>query len=462
MAGSAHTIAVLFFNPTDRELLGDFIASLGHRTVFPDISRVDSRKWAGISLVIIDEPTARRHGKRLIDIKKRSETFLGLLIGVREKTVIPLWMKLGFDDVLLLPLTKAELRARLSTLLHVREQSCELVEQHGAMFKALVESSSDHIFILNEKGVFLLSNGKAGPLERGKDVALPGRSIHEVFPPGVAGFIAGQLGRVFSDKEALEFDLSVCGKGEIGYYLFTLFPIFRGDGVWAAGGICRDITRLRQGEERLKATIREKEVLLRELCHRTKNNMQVIMSMLHMQSLGIKDEGVREAFGEIENKIQSMALVHQKLYQGKSLSRVDLKDYIQDLVRYLSRSYREDSERIRIRTDLEGVSVSIDSAVPCGLIINELVSNAFKHAFPGKRKGEILISLKRRGEIELGVGDDGIGLPEGFVIGKSLTLGLSTVVTLVEHQLRGEIERVRAEGTRFRIRFKDPSYKARV
>jgi len=172
----------------------------------------------------------------------------------------------------------------------------------------------------------------------------------------------------------------------------------------------------------------------------------------------------------LENKTLSferkgfMDLVHEKLYQTKDLSRIDLKDYFNDLLSLLKRSHKDLSVGIRINTDMDSVSVTIDSAIPCGLIINELISNSFKHAFPGDRKGEIKVSLKSHddGGIEIRVSDDGVGMPDGFDYREADSMGLQSVISLTEHQLKGELDINTDKGTEFRIRLKKLSDEERV
>jgi two-component sensor histidine kinase len=221
---------------------------------------------------------------------------------------------------------------------------------------------------------------------------------------------------------------------------------------------------MKKSKNQIKVSLEEKEILLRELYHRTKNNMQVIISMLNLQTYGISDKKTLEIFKETENRIRSMAMVHEKLYQGKSLSRIDMKNYINDLVSLLMRSYPAMLGRIAFKLDMESVSITIDSAVPCGLIINELFSNAMKHAFPGDRKGEIRVSLHsdENGEITLFMGDDGVGMPDDVDIRKCNSLGLQTIVSLTEHQLQGQLDFIGHSGAEFHIRFKEPKYKERV
>jgi len=226
----------------------------------------------------------------------------------------------------------------------------------------------------------------------------------------------------------------------------------------------QDITELKQAEKIIKESLKEKEVLLRELYHRTKNNMQVISSLLGLKSASIQDDRLTKVLEEMNNRIQAISLVHQKLYQSQNLSRVDLKEYITDLVALISKSYFPEPDRITVVTELESINVLIDSAIPCGLIINELVSNAFKYAFPGERTGIIKIDLKRlAGDIiELNISDDGIGIPDGFKMNESNTLGYKLFKNIAEDQLMGTVKIETNKGLSYSIHFKDVMYKERV
>ena len=225
-----------------------------------------------------------------------------------------------------------------------------------------------------------------------------------------------------------------------------------------------DITERVQADEQLRASLKEKEALLRELYHRTKNNMQVISSILALQAARIQDEQMLSIFRETENRIRSMALVHQKLYQSQNLSRIDLQEYVTDLVALLMQSHEASPDKIALVLDTESVSVLIDTAIPCGLVLNELLSNTFKHAFPGDRSGEIKIRLCRAqdGTVELEVSDDGGGVPEDSDLRKSNTLGMLTVFGIVERQLQGQVTVETEGGVAWRIRFKDDLYAPRV
>lgn len=225
-----------------------------------------------------------------------------------------------------------------------------------------------------------------------------------------------------------------------------------------------DVTEQRRAEEQVRHSLAEKEALLRELHHRTKNNMGVIIGLLALQAAEIDDERLATAFADIQSRIQSMALVHQKLYEAHDLSRINLKDYVSDLAALLLQSYQVSPARISLVMDTEDVQVLIDTAIPCGLILNELVSNALKYAFAGGGAGKLMFALARRegGEILLEVADDGPGLPAGFDPRTDGRMGLQTIVTLGEEQLGGRVEFEARPGFRCRIIFRDDIHRARV
>jgi len=220
--------------------------------------------------------------------------------------------------------------------------------------------------------------------------------------------------------------------------------------------ITRDITAAKKAEEQTKQSLKEKELLLQEIYHRVKNNMQVISSLLKLQAETIKDERLRALFRDSEHRVRAMSLVHEKLYQAKDLAHVPFKDYLTSLIRYLYQSYTPKAGTIELVTEIEEIPLDITLAIPCGLITNELLSNALKHAFPGERTGTITLSLRspEPHTYELTVSDDGIGLPEAIDLHTTTSLGLHLVTILVEDQLKGEIEVERTGGTRFRITFK--------
>ncbi len=225
-----------------------------------------------------------------------------------------------------------------------------------------------------------------------------------------------------------------------------------------------DITTRKRAEDHIKSALEDKNTLLRELYHRTKNNMAVISSMLALQSDQLENEQMRHILQAMEYRIRSMALVHQHLYQTDNLSRIDLHDYIHSLTHLLVESYEVRSGEISLVFDLDNVCVLIDTAIPCGLILNELISNALKHGFPEKRDGEIRIRLHRltSGEIELLVSDNGVGIPHDIDVRNTETFGLRSLFLLTESQLHGTIECEFNHGFTCLIRFRDTFYVDRI
>jgi PAS domain S-box-containing protein len=219
-------------------------------------------------------------------------------------------------------------------------------------------------------------------------------------------------------------------------------------------GILEDITERKRVSEQIKAALREKEVLLKEIHHRVKNNLQVVESLLSLQAEHLKDEKALAIFKNSQSRIASMALVHEKLYQSEDLARIDFGAYIRDLTNSLFTSYALAPGTVTLGMDIEDVALDIDTSIPLALIINELVTNSLLHAFPQGRKGQIRIGLHADdgNDLTLVFTDDGVGLPEAIDIHNTETLGLQLVSLLVK-QLRGNIELDRSNGTRFNIRF---------
>lgn len=217
--------------------------------------------------------------------------------------------------------------------------------------------------------------------------------------------------------------------------------------------ITRDITELKNVENQLKSSLEEKEVLLREIHHRVKNNMQIISSLLNLQSRHLTDKRTVNILKESRNRVKSMAMVHEELYRSNDLSKIDFAEYIQRLLLGLFSSYGVDYDHISPEVNVENILLDIGTAVPCGLIISELVSNSLKHAFLNKNNGKISIKFDlNRSKHVLIVADNGTGFPEDIDFKNTKTLGLQLVNTLVK-QLHGSIAISRENGTSFKIIF---------
>lgn len=204
----------------------------------------------------------------------------------------------------------------------------------------------------------------------------------------------------------------------------------------------------------LLASLREKEVLLQEIHHRVKNNLQVISSLLSLQTDRIADPRAHEVLLESQHRVRSMALIHEKLYRSPELAQVNFGDYIHDLVAFLFRSFRSSSRGINLHIEVEPIGLPVDIATPCGLILNELVSNALKHAFPNEQGGTISVILREAddGRVRLTVADTGVGLAREINLHQPETLGLQLVSLLVE-QIGGTVELLSQAGTQVTISF---------
>jgi PAS domain S-box-containing protein len=223
-----------------------------------------------------------------------------------------------------------------------------------------------------------------------------------------------------------------------------------------------DISDRKQAEDQIKAALREKETLLAEIHHRVKNNLQVVSSLLRMQSRTIVEPEALAAFQESQERIQAMALIHERLYCSKNLSHIDFEQYIRDLAAELLQTYNVNSRSISLQVNANGISLNLKTAIPCGLIINELIANALKHAFPAGYQGQINITLDRSetdsdphiDQYRLIVQDNGIGLPMEIDYQQPKTFGLN-LVRILTQQLQGHVEVDRQDGTAFVVTFKE-------
>ncbi len=336
----------------------------------------------------------------------------------------------------------------------------ERLARSESTLESYFENSPEAIFVADDAGRYLRVNRGASLMTGYSTTELLRLSVPDLLAPTSVDEGLSHFSRVFSEGRAygeLQFRRP---DGSVFWMSVHAVRIGKDENF----AIAQDITRRIEGEEGVKRSLVEKVTLLRELYHRTKNNMSVIIALLELQALERGDEALTKAFKEAENRIRSMALVHQKLYDAADLSHISLNDYISDLIELLTKSYSVSSSEVAFDTEMEEVSVLIDSAIPCGLILNELISNALTFAFPEGRKGRITIALRRdkEGSIELFVADDGIGVPLGFDFRRDGRLGLQTIFGLAEEQLEGSVDFHSGAGLACRITFKDDLYGPRV
>ncbi|MBN2079463.1 MAG: PAS domain S-box protein [Spirochaetes bacterium] len=263
----------------------------------------------------------------------------------------------------------------------------------------------------------------------------------------------------FMEKTIREMDegylecRSILPDGTCRHIQIFVKPIMPEGGALTIYGAVNDITDRKMAEGRIVSSLREKEILLQEVHHRVKNNLQSVISLFGINEDRIRDPGDLEVFREMRGKIYSMALIHEMLYRSGDLSALDMGDYVRELAAEVYRAYGADPARIVMRVDIQGISLGIRDAVPCGLLIHELVVNSLKHAYPEGRKGLIAITMKKTtgGAVELVVSDDGVGLPDGIGPGGGGSMGLTLVRGWVR-QMGATLDIERRGGTRYVIR----------
>ncbi len=324
---------------------------------------------------------------------------------------------------------------------------------------AAVESSVDGIAILNDRGEYIYLN-KAHVELFGYESAsdLIGQTWHQLYYPDEIARFEGDIFPLVQKNGKWRGE--AIAKKRDGSTFAQEISLTEIEGVGQIC-VCWDITPRKLAEEQLKASLQEKELLLKEVHHRVKNNLQVVSSIFALQSQYITDPNILAVLEDSQNRIGAMALIHEKLYQSHSLAKIDFADYIKNLANNLFSSYNINEKRIRAKLCVENAFLNLDTAIPCGLLINELVSNSLKHAFPGARSGEISgeitidFSLVADGQLRLSVRDNGVGLPEGFESHSPNSLGLRLIRALTR-QLRGQLEIHNKEGAVFQITFPQP------
>ncbi|MFH1673562.1 MAG: histidine kinase dimerization/phosphoacceptor domain -containing protein [Pseudomonadota bacterium] len=336
-----------------------------------------------------------------------------------------------------------------------RKHAEDALKASEGKLTGIVDSVTDFMFMVGEQFNIMWTNDVANDIF-GPDMV--GKKCHAVYHGRDKVCESCIVRQCFEDGKVHEFETEMTtSDGNQRSFWCTASVAARHDDGRPRMVVesLRDITERKQAEEKIRTSLREKEVLLREIHHRVKNNMQVISSLLKLQSKYIKDEKDVEMFRESQNRIKSMALVHEKLYQSQDLANIDFNEYVKHLANILFRSYGIDTEKIALKLDIEDVIIEVDIAIPCGLIVNELVSNSLKYAFTEDGKGEVKITLHStdENEMELTVSDDGVGVPKDLDFRNTESLGLK-LVNILTNQIRGRLDLERSKGSKFYIRFK--------
>jgi PAS domain S-box-containing protein len=350
------------------------------------------------------------------------------------------------------------LASKLQDEITGRNRVMEALEASERKYRDLVEQIGDIVFHVDQDGLLTyLSPHVLAGLGVGDPEQLIHKPVLDLVPPeyrkGMESLIRTTLG---AQKPVAGAEIQVPDRatGKTRVYEVNATPSFDEKGAFTGfSGIARDITERRHLQDTVAASLREKEILLKEIHHRVKNNMQVISSLLSLQAKQVRDPRGRELLRESQNRVMSIALVHEKLYQSESLARINFSGYIRNVGENLFQSYGIQNKRICLTITADEIFLPVNKAIPLGLILNELFSNALKYAFPDNRSGTISIGFTRAGEKCLLVfRDDGIGLPAGIDLDCSETLGLQLVSSLTQ-QIQGRITLDREGGTGFTIEF---------
>ena len=353
---------------------------------------------------------------------------------------------------------------RLTAALREKEAQ-EMLRGSEERFRLLVNGVKEYAILLLDAGGHVTSwNEGARQIKGYEEAEILGKhfSLFYTDEDRAAGYPATILARAASEGRYEEEGWRVRKDGTRFWASVLLTALREKDGnLRGFAKVTRDFTDrrwadelLRQNQAQLAESLKEREVLLQEVHHRVKNNLQVISSLINLQARQLSDKASRSALEECKTRVEAIALIHEKLYQSKDYARVPFSDYARGLAQNIFHTAGVSHSVIDLQVEIEGMALAVDKAIPCGLILNELISNALKHAFPDDRRGVVRVELRKAGEgdVLLAVGDDGVGVPPNFEPLRSPTLGLQLVATLVK-QLDGQLEIRSTGGTTFRIVF---------
>jgi PAS domain S-box-containing protein len=385
------------------------------------------------------------------------------IVGDRMRSTLTTSLKLRCENQGLVNSLKEEkaaielLNESLRSEIREGEQMERALRESEERFRELAELLPVIVYEADETGKFTFVN-RCGLELSGYtfEDLVNGLAVTDVVIPDDLPKAVRSLVKVLSGErlEAEQFTIFKKGGSTVPIEIWSS-PIVRGDRIVGGRGVGVDITERKKAEEKIQTSLREKEVLLREIHHRVKNNLAVISGLLRLRSRSAPEEA-RRMFEDALDRIKAMAVAHEKLYQSDNLATLDVSDYVESLVEHLFVSADNPGEGVTPNIEIEPLSFGLDTALPLGLLATELVSNCLKHAFPENSKGKVEISLRsvKNDEYELVVSDNGIGIAECVDLPKPDSLGLDLVANFVR-QLHGTIEVTGKNGTRVRVRFRE-------
>jgi PAS domain S-box-containing protein len=346
-----------------------------------------------------------------------------------------------------------------------RKEMEDALRESEEKYRTLFEEDPDYTMLIGKDGKILEVNKAITSLGGLSKNDLVGKDFSklEIISSEDMRLYYGKITNLLKGKDIKPFESRFKDKnGNIHWIIIHLIPVKKNGNIIYILGIGSDITEQKIAENKIKSSLKEKSILLQEIHHRVKNNMQIISSLLNLQTQYVDEEEAFDVLMESQNRVRSMALIHEKLYQSSDLTHINFVDYVNSLVSNLFYSYNIKKGRINPILKIENVSLNIETSVPCGLIISEIVSNSLKYAFPNDKSGVVCVSLRSVGDkYELIISDNGIGLPEELDFNHLDSLGLRLVNSLTE-QIDGELTVKRVHGTEFNITFKESEYKNRL
>lgn len=326
---------------------------------------------------------------------------------------------------------------------------------------AAIEAAIDGIAILDAEGRYVYLNsahvqlfGYEHPIE------LLGQPWHQLYYPEEIDRFQQDVFPALGQNSHWQGEATAKRRDDSTFSEEVSLTLIDGGGLIC---VCRDISDRKRSEEQLKASLQEKEILLKEIHHRVKNNLLVVSSLLEWQTDYVDDPSILKMLGESQTRIQSMALIHEKLYRSENLAKIDFSEYLETLARQLFFAFDVDNTKVKLQFALEPVFLNIETATPCGLIVSELISNVFEHAFPKDKTGQVWLKVTQDQyqQIIITIQDDGVGFPEDLDFHHTESLGLQ-LVCLLTQQLEGTIQIDRSYGTIFYLTFSELNYRKRI
>jgi PAS domain S-box-containing protein len=418
-----------------------------------EILGIPRKQLINQALILFIAPSYRKsfydHLQRIQETQQKKQC----IVKLKPKNKTPIFASLDTQAVLNENGTFKEFRTIVTDITQLKKTEIALNESEKK-YKNLANLLPQMVVEANKNSEFTFTNQAVFELTGYTKEDLDGLKPYQLVIPEDKNRVKENILQIMNGEELEGIEYTAQRKDGSKFPIVVYCSkIMRSNELVGIRAIILDYTELKEAKDKVKRSLEEKELLLKEIHHRVKNNLMVISSLLDLQSSYIKDKSSRDMFLESQSRAKSMALIHEQMYESTDLKRIDFGDYIRTRCMDLYRTIVLHPEKIKLQMDLESVKVDINTAIPCGLILNELVSNAMKHAFPDDLEGELNIKFySKDGYLILSVKDNGVGFPQDVDYKTRKSLGLNIVNNLVR-QIDGEIEMIRDGGTEFTIMF---------